>query len=285
MRVFISPLITGMEAERAAVKAAIESLRHQPVVAESFGARASSPQVACLDGLRNSDAVVLVLAERYGYVQPSGRSATHEEFLEAKDRKPVLMFVKQGAASESAQKAFVEEAGRWASGDLWESFTDADDLRAKATHGLHALELARSTNPEEPGELARRARELLPRAERHQTAGIPLLRLAIAFGPHRTVVRPAELERPGLAEDLEREALYGTHRIFRTQRGTHRRLQGHALTLEQPGSHHGVEASLAVAEVGAILLELPLGEQGGPTGVPMVIEEGVGAVLARELSW
>lgn len=36
-----------MEAERAAVKRAITMLGHEPVMAEDFEARASSPQVAC----------------------------------------------------------------------------------------------------------------------------------------------------------------------------------------------------------------------------------------------
>ena len=39
MKVFISSLITGMEVERAAAKIAVETLRHQPVMAEDFGAR------------------------------------------------------------------------------------------------------------------------------------------------------------------------------------------------------------------------------------------------------
>ena len=60
MKVFISSLISGMEAERAAAKKAIALFRHQPVMAEDFGARPNSPQVACLSGLRDADAVVLI---------------------------------------------------------------------------------------------------------------------------------------------------------------------------------------------------------------------------------
>ncbi|EKT4443992.1 TPA: DUF4062 domain-containing protein, partial [Stenotrophomonas maltophilia] len=48
MKVFISSLISGVEAERAAVKRAVERLGHAPIMAEDFGARPSSPQVACL---------------------------------------------------------------------------------------------------------------------------------------------------------------------------------------------------------------------------------------------
>ena len=57
MKIFISSLITGMEDTRAAAKSAIEALGHAAVMAEDFGARPQSPQVACLDGLRQSSLV------------------------------------------------------------------------------------------------------------------------------------------------------------------------------------------------------------------------------------
>lgn len=90
MKVFISSLIAGFEPFREAVRSAVTTLRHEPVMAEDFGARPSSPQVACLSGLREADAVVLVLGDRYGAVQASGLSATHEEYREAQGRKPVI---------------------------------------------------------------------------------------------------------------------------------------------------------------------------------------------------
>src|SRR3546814_12464509 len=86
MKIFISSLISGMEIERAATKRAIELLRHEAVMAEYFGAQVSSPQIACLTGLRQSDLVVLVLGTRYGVKQASGLSATHEEYREARGR-------------------------------------------------------------------------------------------------------------------------------------------------------------------------------------------------------
>src|SRR3546814_6259394 len=87
-----------METERAAAKRAIETLRHDAVMAEDFGARASTPEVACLTGLRQSDLIVLVLGTRYGAKQASGLSATHEEYREARGRKPILTFVQAGEA-------------------------------------------------------------------------------------------------------------------------------------------------------------------------------------------
>jgi hypothetical protein len=72
---------------RAAAREVVSTLRGEPIMAEDFGAQPHSPQVACLTGLRQSDLVVLILGEQYGAIQPSGFSATHEEYREARARK------------------------------------------------------------------------------------------------------------------------------------------------------------------------------------------------------
>ncbi|WP_411201673.1 DUF4062 domain-containing protein [Kosakonia cowanii] len=69
MNIFISSLISGFEDKRDAVKKAIIVLGHKPVMAEDFGARSDSPQVTCLKGVRESDAVILILGSRYGAKQ------------------------------------------------------------------------------------------------------------------------------------------------------------------------------------------------------------------------
>ena len=96
MKIFVSSLILGMKSQRSQAREAIEALRHQPIMAEDFGARPSSPQVACLTGLRQSELIILILGARYGTPQESGLSATHEEYREARGNKPVLVFVEQG---------------------------------------------------------------------------------------------------------------------------------------------------------------------------------------------
>ena len=68
MRIFLSSLISGMEDRRTAVARAVRALGHEPVMAEDFGAQPVSPQIACLQGARESAAVVLILGERYGAV-------------------------------------------------------------------------------------------------------------------------------------------------------------------------------------------------------------------------
>ena len=64
MKLFISSLIGGYEAERAAVGHAASALRWELLRAEDFGARPETPQQACLQAVREADAVVLVLGHR-----------------------------------------------------------------------------------------------------------------------------------------------------------------------------------------------------------------------------
>jgi hypothetical protein len=53
--------------------------------------------------------VVLLIGERYGYPQPSGLSATHEEYREAGSVNRVLIFVESAVVREPAQQAFLDE--------------------------------------------------------------------------------------------------------------------------------------------------------------------------------
>src|SRR5665213_1713455 len=114
MKVFISSLISGFGPVRQACHGAVTALWHEPVMAEDFGARAESPQGACLQGLRSADLVVLILGESYGAAQPgSGLSATHEEYREARGHKPVLAFVHDGVTPDPQQAEFIREVQGW----------------------------------------------------------------------------------------------------------------------------------------------------------------------------
>src|ERR1700730_9419134 len=137
MKVFISSLITTMEPFRAAAREAVTQLGHQPVMAEDFGAQPSSPQIACLQGLRQSAVVVLILGAGYGAKQASGLSATHEEDREAKNARPVIAFVQDGVSRDADQSALVSEVQAWDSGLFREGFSSPDRLRAQITRRLH----------------------------------------------------------------------------------------------------------------------------------------------------
>ena len=162
MKVFISSLISGMEAIREATSDAVTTLRGVPIMAEKLTANAHSPQVTCLTGLRQADLVLLILGERYGVEQPSGLSATHEEYREAQGRKPVIAFVQQGITPEPRQEAFIREVQGWEGGLFRGSFSTPDELRTAIVRALHDYELAAAVGPVDESALRRRSAELIP---------------------------------------------------------------------------------------------------------------------------
>ncbi len=284
MNVFISSLISGFEPLRQACRGAVAALRHEPVMAEDFGARASSPQVACLQGLRSADLVVLVLGERYGAAQPStGLSATHEEYREARDLKPLLAFVQEGVTPDPQQAAFIREVQEWQNGLLRVGFRGTDDLRDALLRALHDYELAHAAGPTDPKALLKRAVELLPRPDRHSSRAAAIC-ISVAGGPLQQLLRPAEIEAAALAEALHREALFGTARVFLGSLGVKTRMDGAALVLEQDGG-----GRIQLEEDGAVSLRLPLEEpdqrRRSHMGFPAIIEETVLARITSALGY
>lgn len=144
MKVFISSVIKDYEPYRAAVEHAIRTLDHTPIRAEDFGATPDSPQRVCLAGVRDSDVVVLVMGERYGWKQESDLSATHEEYREAKEQRPILVFIQQGVTPEPDQAAFIQEVQSWNMGQFTENFHSPDDLYQGTIRALHHLDMSQA---------------------------------------------------------------------------------------------------------------------------------------------
>src|ERR1051326_6906942 len=108
MKIFISSVIRGLESFRDAAANGASTLRHEVNRAEDFGASADSPQRVCLAGVRESDVVILLIGARYGEAQGDRRlSPTHEEYLEARERGSVLVFVPNAVGCEPSQKALL----------------------------------------------------------------------------------------------------------------------------------------------------------------------------------
>jgi hypothetical protein len=283
MKVFISSLIGAFEPYRAACRSAITTLRHEPLMAEEFGARPQSPQVACLQGVREADIVVLVLGERYGAAQPGSQvSATHEEYREAKGRKPVIAFVQDGIVPEPQQGAFIKEVQGWEGGLFRGAFKTPDDLRDGVIHALHDHALANVTGPVDPKALTEAALALMRDPDRHSSRG-PFLQLGVTGGPVQAILRPAELEAPALADALHQAALFGAHRIFDGRRGVEPELDGAALVLMQDNGNR-----MRLDEQGSIHLQLVLrnpNEERRSHGFPALIEETVLAHIQGGLAY
>jgi hypothetical protein len=271
VKVFISSLIAGMQPLRAAARTATTTLRHQPLMAEDFGAQANSPQIACLKGVREADLVVLILGEPYGAVQPSGLSATHEEYREARGRKPILAFVQRGIKPDAQQKEFLDEVQGWETGLFREGFSGADDLEVAIIRALHQHDLAAAVAPVDPKDIVDRALAALPEKERGRHYGTGALVLAVAGGPRQSILRPQEIEDPSLAEDMHKESMFGETRILDRGKGCETELDGGTLVLSQ--EREG--ARITVDEHGTVGLRLPLTSQEKDFGFATLIEEDV----------
>lgn len=286
MKVFLSSLIAGFEPFRAAARVAITTLRHEPLMAEDFGAGLNSPQVACLTALREADVVVLILGDRYGAIQVgSGLSATHEEYREARGRKPVIAFVQEGVVPDAEQSEFIMEVQAWSDGLFRGGFKDSGDLQAGVTRALHDYELATAVAPLDPSALVARSINFLSSDELRSSHSEAALRLTVVGGPTQRVLRPVQLEAPELQETLHREALFGPARIFDGAKGMEAEITGTALTLRQERG-----SSLRLDEEGSILLQLGLDrpERSGAGrygGLSVLVEEEVQASIRAALGF
>jgi hypothetical protein len=279
MKVFISSLIGGMAPIRQAARAAVTTLGHEPIMAEDFAATAASPQTTCLDGVRKSEVVILILGVGYGADQASGLSATHEEYREARGRKPVLAFVQDNVQPEPRQIALLDEVQGWEGGLFRSSFTGPADLQTAITLALHRYEVASAAGPVDKDELVGRARALMPQERRGSYSGETSISIAIAGAPAQSIVRPIQLEDRALYDHLVQTALFGGSRIFDTAKGSQKRFEGAALVVDQ--GHRG--ASVSLNEQGTVLLRLPIPSPDERLGSLVLIEEHVTGVLMTGL--
>jgi hypothetical protein len=278
LKVFVSSVIRDFSEFRAAACEAVQSLGLEVVRAEDFVASPASPQITCLSGVRQSDIVVLVLGERYGALQTSGLSATHEEFNEAKDTKPVFVFVQINTTPEPRQRDFIAEVQAWATGSYTGPFVDAAGLRSAVTTALHRWALSRAAGGVDLGEVATRAIEALPHEQRGYSSNSgPAISISLAGAPRQSILRPSELEADSFQRELTKRALFGEPNIFSTAHGVDASVSGHSLRLIQGNS------SLIIDEEGAILLTLELPK---PEGFfAPIIEEDVRDTLTSGLQF
>jgi len=280
MKVFISSLIAGFEEFRRAAVLAVTSLGHEPITAETFGAGTASPRLACLGGVREADLVVLILGADYGAIQPvSGISATHEEYREAKNRRPVLAFVQEDVERDTRQASFVQEVQDWQSGLFRQGFRTADALREAITRDIHRYELANAAAPVDATEMLARATALIPREQRNMVrVGGPLVHLAVVGGPAQPILRPVEIERQEFGRELLQAATFGEHAIFHYACGSSADVHDGVLLLGQDSG-----AALALDERGSVRLSIPVARGGGH--MPAIIDENVSAALEQALGY
>lgn len=263
-RVFVSSVIEGFGAERSAARAAVESLRHEPIMAERFGAKPYSAKTACLEGVRQSDVYVGIFGERYGYVTNSGRSVTEEEFDEARDRGlSILCFVKKGDV-EPAQRAFLDRIKSYEEGFHLAFFDSAEELQLLIVQGLHDLTA-------QPGVSIVGSDGAIEHLERHRWGAVDRRMAATSETWLGAVLFPARLGEQFLSlRDLSsgnarsrflQPALFGTSPVLDARLGTADR-EGESSIAFIQSEPHGLD--VAVLEIHAdatLVLRLRLGRR------------------------
>ena len=279
MKVFICSVIRGFESHRDTAARVVKDFGYEVIRAEDFGAIATSPQEACLAGVRKADLTILLLGERYGEVQASSLSATHEEYREARGRQPVLPFVQEQVDYEAAQEKFIAEVQGWETGNLTVGFTTRDELRSAVTRALHNHAVSAASRSVDEHELLALAEAGVddPSVSKF-FGGEPKVVLSLAAGPRWEVLRPSQLEDEGFARELLQETLSRTHSLFAVDGEVSTKLRGGWLVVSQE------RVSVELNSAGDIVVrQTAVAADRGFFEVSALIEEEVCKSLARAL--
>lgn len=144
VKIFISSVRRGLEEERGALPGLIQALGHEPRRFEDYGAQAVPSRQACLDGVEDADAYILLLGEQYGTALPdTGKSPTEEEFTVAKRRGiPIWVFRKRDVEMEPAQEEFAGRIEAYSTGVFRKGFSNATGLLPEVARAIRELEQA-----------------------------------------------------------------------------------------------------------------------------------------------
>ena len=145
LRVFVSSVSEGYEQFRATACRLVDALGHDPVlIGETSPALPRSPQRACLSAVADCDVVVLMLGAKYGTVQQSGKSATHEEWEHARDLgKDILVFKEQVTPESKQQADFIREVRDYEGGLSYKAFSTQAELQEELVRALRRVEQER----------------------------------------------------------------------------------------------------------------------------------------------
>ena len=277
MKVFISSVVSGFEAERDAAAEAARTLGCEVRRGEDFTASEASPaQQVCLDGVRWADCVVLVLGERYGAIQPSGKSATHEEYEEARQRGTALAFVQRGITPEERQAGFIAEVQDWQGGIYTDGFSTPAELTAAAIKTLHEFALRQTQGRPAAGELRAAALEMLPRATRGYR---PIAHLAVAV-----FLRPSSSRRCSCRAPLFRTPFASSPSSGRMPCSIPGRAARSRSTITTSASSRSAGPQLTIEQSGAIVLSVDVAPHGDAGGAQRHHPRGADHILGARLS-
>jgi tetratricopeptide (TPR) repeat protein len=140
LRVFVSSTIKECAAERAAVRDAIRSLNHAPVLFEDVGARPYPPREVYKARLEISQIFVGIYRESYGWVAPdTDVSGLEDEFrlAGARGMDRLLYVYETPSARDPRLQALIEDAKN--SGITLAGYTDPQHLNDRVRDDLTAV--------------------------------------------------------------------------------------------------------------------------------------------------
>lgn len=259
-KVFVSSVMQGFTDQRLAAKSAIELLRLQPVMAEDFGAKPHSSQRVCLEGVKGSDILVLILGRRYGFVAQSGKAVTEEEFDCARARGlPVLVFVER-VQMEHEQEDFVRRLKSYEEGYHVSFFASPDQLKDSVVQALNdQLDRGMSPSLDASGARANLDRHYwgAKRPDRYETG----LGAVVFPARQQQYISAITLGQQRFQDTWLKEAMFGDARLFVSDHGI---LRGESddSTIFSQSRDHGLVASLQVHCDGTLTFTKSLGQQG-----------------------
>lgn len=250
-RVFISSVMDGFAEQRAAVKAGVDLLGLRPVMAETFGARPYSSQQACLDGVGESDVVVLVLGRRYGFIARSGKSVTEEEFDFARERGITVLVFLEEAEREAEQEAFVRRISSYEEGYHRVTFTTPDELKDQVIKALNA-QVGAGARPTLDAAGAKVALDQLKWGGRRERDRGPWLGAVNIPTRQQQYISPIKLGENSFQRSIQKEAVYGDAAIFGSEHGVKTEETEQSTIFVQSGDR-GPIASLEVRTDGTLI--------------------------------
>ncbi len=134
----MSSTLEELAAERAAAREAIENLRLTPVMFE-LGARPHPPRQLYAAYLAQSDVVVGIYGERYGWVAPDRDVSGLEDEYRLAEAKPRLLYVKHPAPARDERLARMLDRIETEGAVSYRTFRDADELKRQLADDLALL--------------------------------------------------------------------------------------------------------------------------------------------------
>lgn len=252
-RVFISSVMEGFSAMRAAARRGIEAAGAQPVLIEDYPSLNVSPRTACLDAVASADALVVIIGARGGFEAPSGQLVVAEEVAEARQHSlPVLVFL-QEVAREPAADALAADLSAYVTGRYRTSFTDAEALETQVQRAVARLVTGRGENVRDLEGLDMLA--TAPARERDEV----LVRVVVAPERNEEVIDPVRLGSAAFCRELYELGHRPGIDFWAYERAKHREIDEEWLDIAQTRQerhHEGIaDARLRLREDGTLVLE------------------------------